>query len=449
MTARPILTADQMRTAELDSGVPLAELMQRAGVALGKLVWRIASGRPVTLLVGPGNNGGDGYVAASWLRGQGAAVRVIALSPAQTELARGAAQHWGGLIEGPDAEPTHGSVMVDCLFGTGLSRTLSADAKGLLVRHASAAANIVSADLPSGVDCDNGAMLGCPFVATVTLAFATLKPAHFLFPAASRCGRVEVADIGIATTSDVMTAAMPSLASPDWQSHKYRRGQVAVVAGSMAGAAELAARGALRSGAGYVRLIGSSAPSTPPHAIVRQGWRDGAPLADPRVDAIVIGCGLGQGDIARTRFDAALEIGKPMVIDGDALALLSDQPLTVPAILTPHAGEFARLASDGGTSKIDATRGLAERLCAVVVHKGPDTVIAAPDGRVAVQSPGNPWLSSAGTGDVLAGVCGAMLARGLAPYLAAQAAVISHQNMAQRTGANLCADDLIEGIDRQ
>jgi ADP-dependent NAD(P)H-hydrate dehydratase / NAD(P)H-hydrate epimerase len=449
MTARPILTAEQMRAAELGSGVPLAELMQRAGVALGKLVWRIASGRPVTVLVGPGNNGGDGYVAARWLREQGATVRVIALSPAATDLARNAARDWQGATEGPESSPTQGAILVDCLFGTGLSRTLSADPIDLLTCHVVAAASVISADLPSGVGCDNAADLGCPIVADITLAFAALKPAHLLFPAASRCGRVEIADIGIAATSDVMTAAMPLLASPDWQSHKYRRGLVAVLAGSMAGAAELAARGALRSGTGYVRLIGSSAPPTPPHAIVRQSWRDGAALADPRIDAIVIGCGLGQGDTARTRFDAALATGKPMVIDGDALALLSDQPLTGAAILTPHAGEFARLSSDGGASKIDATRALAKRLDAVVVHKGPDSVIAAPDGRVAVQSPGNPWLSSAGTGDVLAGMCGAMLARGLEPFVAAQAAVISHQNMAQRAGAGLCADDLIEGIGRQ
>ncbi len=417
--------------------------MHRAGEALGRVVRRIASGRRITIIVGPGNNGGDGYVAATWLLAHGSDVRVIALTAPASALARNAARGWNGLVDRPDAPPTTDAVMVDCVFGIGVSRELTTDCVALLQRHAACASRIVAADLPSGIDCDSGALLGCPIVADVTLAFAALKPAHLLFPGAACCGRIEIADIGIATSSDVMTASLPELTPPDWRSHKYRRGLVAVVAGKMAGAAELAARGAWASGAGYVRLIGSSAPPIPPHAIVREGWRDGEPLSDQRIGALVIGCGLGQGDTARARLAAALATGKPLVIDGDALNLLPMATLTVPAILTPHAGEFARLLAAGGADKITTTRILAARVGAVVIHKGPDTVIAAPDGRVALQSPGDSWLSSAGTGDVLAGICGTMLARGLDPFLAAQAAVLLHQRAAARAGTGLRADDLV------
>ena len=217
----------------------------------------------------------------------------------------------------------------------------------------------------------------------------------------------------------------------------------------MAGAAELAARAALRSGAGYVRLIGSNLPPSPPFAIVRKSWRDSAasdgPLTDPRISAIAIGCGLGQGDGAQQRFAAALATGKPLVIDADALALLPAGPLPVPAILTPHAGEFARLGPHAPGSKIDQTVALARRTGAVVVHKGADTVIAAPDGRAAVHGGASPWLAAAGTGDVLTGICAAMLARGLAPFDAAQAAVLLHHRAALRVGPGLIADDLIDG----
>jgi ADP-dependent NAD(P)H-hydrate dehydratase / NAD(P)H-hydrate epimerase len=429
MIAKPILTADQMRAAEQAADCDLETLMARAGEALG-----------------PGNNGGDGYGAAHWLGERGERVRVVALAPPATALARAAADGWTGTTEGADAEAWSDGLLVDCLFGTGLNRSLDAAAAALLRRHAAAASRIIAADLPSGVDSDSGMLLGCPIAADVTLAFGALKPAHLVFPAAARCGRVELAPIGIDGRSDVMTAVMPVLIPPDWQSHKYRRGLVAVVAGTMAGAAELAARAALRSGAGYVRLIGSASPPAAPRAIVRQSWRDGAALADPRIDAIVIGCGLGSGlandGRAAGRLEAAMAAGRPLVVDGDALALVGSRSFAVPAILTPHGGEFARMMPDAAPDKIAATRLLAARHGAVVIHKGADTVIAAPDGRVAIQSPGDAWLSSAGTGDILAGICGAMLARGIDAFDAAQAAVLLHQRAAARAGAGLCADDL-------
>jgi ADP-dependent NAD(P)H-hydrate dehydratase / NAD(P)H-hydrate epimerase len=447
MSGLPILTAEQMRTAEqaaADHGTPLSVLMQRAGRALGRLAHRVASGRAVHILVGPGNNGGDGYVAAQWLVEQGVVVTLTALAPPATDLARAAAAQWTGPVGRTDAEPVSDAILIDCLFGTGLNRALSAEAAGLLSRHAALAHRVIAADLPSGVNSDSGALLGCPIRADITLAFAALKPAHVLLASAMHSGEVRIADIGISCVSAVRLAALPELAGPDASSHKYTRGLVAVVAGSMGGAAELAARAAQRSGAGYVRLIGSSLPPSAPWSLVRQGWRDGAPLADPRIGAVVIGCGLGSGESAKARLEATLNCGKPLVIDADALALLPGVPLTMPAILTPHVGEFDRIAPDLTGSKIDRTRALAARTGAVVLHKGADSVIAAPDGRVAIAPQGSHWLASAGTGDVLAGICGAMLARGLEPFEAAQAAVLLHHRAAERAGPGLIADDLIE-----
>lgn len=444
----PILTAQAMRAAEqaaAESGTALATLMQRAGEALGRLALRMGGGQAVHVLAGPGNNGGDGYVAARWLMAQGVPVSLTALGAPATALCRDAAAQWHGPTHAVDAPATGAAVLIDCLFGTGLNRPLPADAINMLSRHAASAQRLIAADVPSGVDADSGAVLGCPIRADATLAFGALKPAHHLLPAAAVCGEVLFADIGIAADSAVRMATMPSLAAPQADSHKYSRGLVAVVAGRMGGAAELAARAAQRSGAGYVRLIGSALPPSPPFALVREAWRDGEALADRRIGAVVIGCGLGSDDKAAARLDAALASGRPLVLDADALALLGDRRLTVPAILTPHGGEFARLGGDTAGSKIDATLALASRVGAVVIHKGADTVIAAPDGRAALPPPGPVWLASAGTGDVLAGICGAMLARGLAPFEAAQAAVLLHNRAAVRVGPGLIADDLVQG----
>lgn len=442
----PIVTAAQMRAAEQAadaSGTSYAQLMQRAGTALARATLRLGGGRPVHILVGPGNNGGDGYVAARWLEAQGVAVRVSPLAPPATALAVEAASAWGGSTGQIDGAASGGAVLVDCLFGTGLNRSLDESVASHLLRHADAASRIIAADLPSGVASDSGALLGCPFRADVTMAFGALKPAHLLMPAAGHVGEIVLADIGLSIGSTTAVAQMPSLAPPDANSHKYNRGLVTVVAGRMAGAAELAARAAQRSGAGYVRLIGSSLPPSPPFSLVRQGWRAGEALTDPRIGAVVIGCGLGSDDQAQERWAAALSSGKPMVIDADALAFIGDVPLAVPAILTPHGGEFDRMTGGSTGSKIDRTRALAERIRATVIHKGADTVIAAPDGRVAIAPTGSPWLASAGTGDVLAGICGAMLARGLAPFEAAQAAVLLHHRAAATVGPGLIADDLV------
>ena len=241
---------------------------------------------------------------------------------------------------------------------------------------------------------------GCwaaPTALTSTLAFGALKPAHRLFPAADHSGEVLVADLGQNCASEMCELENPQLCSPSAASHKYSRGMVAVVAGRMSGAAELAARGALRSGAGYVTLIGSSAPPTPPFTIVRRSWR-AASLNDVRIGAVVIGCGFGDGEAAIERMAAALASGKPMVIDAGGLSLLPDGGLTSPAILTPHSGEFSRMGGVQSGGKIAGTLDMARARRAVIVHKGADTVIAAPDGRVGVSAPGSAWLATAGDG---------------------------------------------------
>lgn len=443
----PVLTSAAMRDVEYAAaanGLPLAELMERAGAALGALAWRVASGRPIHILAGPGNNGGDGYVAARWLRDHGAAVAIAAIAPPASGLAVAASKAWGGAVGSIDDTPAAGYILVDCVFGTGLSRALDDALAASLARWAAGAARIVAADLPSGVDSDDGRLMGCPFQADSTLALGAVKPAHLLFPAAGACGTVVLADLGLTPVSDVRTLAPSALAQPSPASHKYTRGMVAVVAGAMPGAAELAARAAQRSGAGYVCLIGSGAPPGAPWSIVRRSGQAGDWLADPRLGAIVVGCGLGRTDRAREAVLTARSVGKPLVVDGDALHMCDSRPFSCPAILTPHAGEFAALLPEGRGSKIDQTRAAARQYDAIIVHKGADTVIASPDGRVAITHDGPAWLATAGTGDVLAGICGAMLARGLAPFDAAQTAVALHGRAARRAGPGLCADDLVE-----
>jgi hydroxyethylthiazole kinase-like uncharacterized protein yjeF len=447
----PVLDAAAMRAAEqaaADAGTSLAMLMNNAGEALGQLAWRMAAGRPVRILCGPGNNGGDGYVAAAWLRAQGADVDVVALAAPASALCRAAEAAFEGPVLGFGAMPKAGAVLIDAGFGTGLTRPLDSGLAQEITAQAGVAARLLAADLPSGIASDSGEASGCPLRADITLAFGALKPAHLLQPAASHCGVVRVADIGIVPellASDVSAAEMVDLGVPDYRSHKYSRGLVAVVAGSMGGAAELAARGALRAGAGYVRLIGSALPPSPPHAIVRQAWRDGDALADPRIGAIVIGPGYGTGPHAAERFDAVVAANRPIVIDADALAYVNGTTLPLNCILTPHAGEFDRLGGETSGNKIVRTKAMAKRLGAVVVHKGSDTVIAAPDGRVAIHCPGAPCLATAGTGDVLAGIAGALLARGVPAFEAAQSAVLLHQRAAVRAGPGLVADDLVSG----
>lgn len=462
----PILTADAMRAAEaraIAAGSSVTTLMERAGRGVARWVQRLGAGAPVLVLCGPGNNGGDGYVAARVLREHGMSVRVAALGEPRTEAAAVARDLWNGPIEAmPDALPAneaYAPVVVDALFGTGLTRPLDpAVAAGLqaLVDYARLA---VAVDLPSGAETDIGDDFGRAALASyeVTLALGALKPAHVLQPSAAQCGAVRVIDIGLGlddiaapreSVSAVETAGTPRLARPEPHSHKYSRGMVAVVAGSMSGAAELAARAAYRAGAGYVLLLTGGLPQ-PPNAIVRRAWRAEA-LDDARIGAVVIGPGLGRTDRARERLAAAIASERPLVIDGDALHLLDLAAIRgrqSPVILTPHAGEFAALFGDVTGSKIARAQAAAQASGAIVVFKGADTVIAAPNGWANVLSGGSPWLSVAGTGDVLAGAIGTMLAQmPWDPLGAASAGAWLHAEAARACAAPFLADELADAL---
>ena len=441
----PILTAEAMRAVEEAHG-DLPALMERAGRAVAAQVRRLAGREPVLILCGPGNNGGDGYVAATALAEAGHPVRIAAVAEPATDLARAARARWPGPVETlADAAPAR--ILVDALFGTGLSRPLATKTMTSWHRLAGAASLHVAVDLPSGIDGDTGTILSQPPAAHVTLALGAAKPAHLLQPAARFCGHVRLLGIGLTANSSITAIARPSLTEPGPDSHKFSRGMVAVVGGAMAGAGELAAVSAMRAGAGYVvHLDGSGQP----HALVRKPWSADA-LADRRIGAVVIGPGLGRDANARTKLDAAFATGTPLVIDGDALHLVDLDRLaarTAPAILTPHAGEFAALFGRGDGSKIDRTLAAAVRAGAVVVHKGPDTVIASPDGRVVVAGEASDWLSTAGSGDVLAGATGAMLACLGDPFAAASAAVWLHREAARVCGRSFIADDLAAALSR-
>lgn len=449
---QPVLTAAAMRAAEqavMTQGVSEAALMDRAGRAIAQAVARLAAGREILVLCGSGNNGGDGYIAAARLREQGQAVRVAALAEPRSEGCRRAAELWGGAVTTLDkVEP--GPVLVDALFGTGLSRGLESVTEQSLARLAEAAWLRIAVDLPSGIATDTGRLLSELPRFDVTLALGAVKPSHLLQPAAGRMGEVRLLEIGVPSSGAVRVLAAPALPSPDAHSHKYSRGMVAVVAGSMTGASELAAMAAARASAGYVLLLASDVTSGPsrPHAIVRRDFSPDA-LADDRIGAVAIGPGLGRDDDARRRLGAALGSGRPLVIDGDALRLVETEALAAhigPKILTPHGGEFTHLFGAMTTDKLTATLDAARRSNAIVVHKGADTVIAAPDGRAILSPEASPWLSTAGTGDVLAGAVAAMLAAGLEPLAAAEAGVWLHAQAARACGKAFIADDLADAL---
>jgi hydroxyethylthiazole kinase-like uncharacterized protein yjeF len=444
---RPILTAAETRSAEaaaVAAGTPAAELMERAGAAAAEAIWRFAGPVPALILCGPGNNGGDGYVIARHLADRGTTIRVAALSEPRTPEAQAARAAWGGAVE-PFAEAAAAPMMVDALFGTGLARPLDAELSKRLLDLASAARIRVAVDLPSGVATDNGAILSPVSDFDLTISFATLKPSHLLQPAARRMGRLVVADIGIEAKSELKVIERPHLQAPGPDDHKYTRGYLLVVGGTMPGAGALAAGAAARSGAGYVTLVGEG--GTVPNAVVRRAPTDlSEALIDRRVTAVLVGPGLGRSPDSSDRLARVMSCPFPMVIDGDALRLLAD--VDVPRkrydhiLTTPHEGEFQALYGDSG-SKLEAARSAAERTGDTIVYKGPDTIVASPDGRSAISRTGSPWLASAGTGDVLAGIVAAQCAAGLPLFEAACAGVWLHGRAAELAGPGFVADDLI------
>jgi hydroxyethylthiazole kinase-like uncharacterized protein yjeF len=436
-----------MRAAEdcaIAEGTSAEALMERAGIAAAEAIRRFAGPLPALVLCGPGNNGGDGYVVARALAEAGSPVRVAALAEPKTIAAAAARARWTGEVA-PLAEAEPAPLLVDALFGTGLARRLDeplALRLGALAGHARVS---VALDLPSGAATDDGSLLSPVPDFDLTIAFGSLKPSHLLQPAARRMGRIVVANIGIAAQSALFEIARPILAAPGPADHKYSRGYVVVAAGGMPGAARLAATGALRGGAGYVHLVSPNPLGGLPAAVVESADAAAA-FADPRVGAIVVGPGLGRSAAAGALLAEAARSAAPLVADGDALTLAAVPDFfhrcARTPILTPHAGEFARLFGEGGGSKVEEARRAAAAARSVVVCKGADTVVAAPDGRAAIASAAVHWLATAGTGDVLAGIVGATRARGLEAFEAACAGVWLHARAAELAGPALIADDL-------
>jgi hydroxyethylthiazole kinase-like uncharacterized protein yjeF len=442
--SRPILTADAMRAAEqatIASGTLVETLMERAGTALAEAIFLYSGARPALFLCGPGNNGGDGYVAARHLAAKGISVRVAALAEPTTDAARWAREQWSGPIEDvSDCAPA--PVLVDCLFGTGLSRGLSDETANRLSALAAAAQIRIACDVPSGVSTDDGVLLSAIPNFDLTVTFGALKPAHRLMPALPSMGRVLLADIGIDADSDWFEIGVPDLPPVESDAHKYSRGLVHCLAGEMVGAIGLTATAAARAGAGYVRLSTSSPIAGLPQSIVQTGT---GTLSDPRIGCIAVGPGMG--DLPQI-LTLALTSHAPKVIDADALRHVGDPQRLHghDAILTPHEGEFEALFGKLEGSKPERVMAAAKSCNNIVVLKGPDTLVAAPDGRLGFAPPVPAWLASAGTGDVLTGIIAAFRARGLPSFEAACAGVWIHGRAAEAAGPRMIADDLVAAL---
>jgi ADP-dependent NAD(P)H-hydrate dehydratase / NAD(P)H-hydrate epimerase len=437
-----ILTAARTRAAEeaiMAGGVSVEALMERAGAAVAEAVWRFGGGQETLFVCGPGNNGGDGYIAAHVLRARGLAVRVAALREPRSAAAIHARSLWRGPVE-PVETATPAPVLVDSLFGTGLRDELEPEIATALSRLARAARFVLGVDLPSGVQTDTGAILGA-VQCDATVALAAFKPAHLLFPAAGLCGNLLLADIGIEAASEVAVLSKPALNLPRANDHKYTRGLAGIVAGPMSGASALAAKAACRI-AGYTILSGEG---DAPNSVVRRSFVD--MILEKRLSSLVVGPGLVPNEDGREKVVTSLDRGVSLVLDAGALNILGELGFEAldasrPTVLTPHEGEFLALFGDLPGSKIDRCVEAAARAGCVVVLKGPDTVVAGPCGRAAVGVDNPSWLASAGTGDVLAGIVGGLLARDMDPFDAACTAVWLHGKAARLAGPALIADDL-------
>ncbi|PCD04687.1 bifunctional ADP-dependent NAD(P)H-hydrate dehydratase/NAD(P)H-hydrate epimerase [Sphingomonas spermidinifaciens] len=439
-TDAPILTAAEMRAVEaacFARGTSQAELMECAAAAVAREAARFARGRSILVLGGPGNNGGDAFAAARLLAAAGHDVTVGALGGRWSGAAEAMQAAWRGptvdLADAP-AQP----VVVDGLFGIGLSRPIEGEVATAIARLRAAAGFVLAIDIASGLDADTGAAAGAVLRADATLALGAVKRGHLQGEGVAATGALLVDPIGLAVRSEVRMLAQPRIAPPGSDDHKYTRGLVGVVGGAMPGAARLAATAAARGGSGYVVLASADA-RVPLDAVVHREEID-----PDRAAAVLVGPGLGRDDKARRTCEQWLTSNCALVIDGDALALVDVDSLArrpAPTILTPHAGEFARLFGPPAGDRIAAALEAARRSKAIVVLKGAATVIAAPDGSARVVQP-PAWLSTAGTGDVLAGLVAARLAATRAPMRAACEAVWLHARAARLAGPALVADDL-------
>jgi ADP-dependent NAD(P)H-hydrate dehydratase / NAD(P)H-hydrate epimerase len=449
-------------------GTPGTLLMQNAGEAVADEIKRRYTPRPVSVLCGPGNNGGDGFVAAAALAQSGWPVRVALLGDA--EALRGDAlfyaRRWRGAIEAlTPAIINNAELVIDALFGSGLNRRLDPNVRDVLGYASRRDLPLVAVDIPSGIMGDSGENTGAaPAVCTVT--FMRKKPGHLLLPGRDACGDVVVADIGI--TQDVLdslavdtwenTPALWRTKLPQWQSNsnKYSRGHALLYGGyPMTGAARMAARAAARSGAGLTTIavpeqafaIYAAALTSIMAQPLAQNEDFARLLADARYTAFSIGPGAGVSDATRLRALDMLKTGKPVVIDADAISVFASRPdelfqaIRGDCVITPHEGEFKRIFDVSG-DKLARAREAARRSGAVIVLKGSDTVIAAPDGRAIINSNAPPTLATAGSGDVLGGFILGLLAQKMDAFPAAAAAVWLHGAAAAGFGAGLLAEDL-------
>lgn len=490
--ALALITPGEMAEADrraIAAGTPGAVLMDRAGRAVAERAERLlarAAGRRVLVLCGPGNNGGDGFVAAAALAARGHAVTVAALGPlaALAGDAAAAAAAWHGPVrDAGEAEPRDHDLVVDALFGAGLARPLAGAALALVRRVAEAGRPVLAVDLPSGVAGDSGAVLGAAARADETVTFVRLKPGHLLMPGRELCGAVTLVDIGVDPGPPPPAGLWHNrpalwgehLPRPSAAGHKYSRGHLLVVSGPMPtlGASRLSARAGLRAGAGLVTLAtpedGLAAHAAQLTAVMLKSFAEAAGLrgilGDDRLNAIVLGPGLGHHAETPALVSAALApSGRPRaaVLDADALTLFAGRAEALaeavrgasgPVVATPHEGEFARLFAGcdevlHAGSKVDRARAGARRLGAVLVLKGPDTVVAAPDGRAALAGEDAPWLATAGSGDVLSGLVGGLLAQAMPAFEAAAAAVWMHAEAARLFGPGLISEDLPDLLPR-
>lgn len=434
-----------MRAAEkreIDAGTSVETLMERAGASLAEAAYRYVGKIPALVLCGPGNNGGDGYVAARHLANRGVDVRVAALAEPKSEAAKWARKQWAGEVETLGAATVSAPLLIDSLFGTGLRKGLESTVTEQIFRLKSAARVGIACDVPSGVDSDRGAELSEVPAFDLTVTFGALKAAHRLSPAMHKCGRVVLADIGIEPAGQWFEIGRLGLPPPDPAGHKYSRGLVHALAGKMPGAIALAANAAARAGAGYVRVSTSKAIEGIPASIVQV---DTAEVNDERIGCLLVGPGMG--DIPQV-LTLALTSHAPKVIDADGITQLGDPERLrgQDAIITPHEGEFERLFGKLDGSKAERALEAARRSGAVIVYKGPDTLVASPEGRLGFAPPAPAWLASAGTGDVLAGMIAALRARGLEAFDAACVAVWLHGRAAEIAGPRMIADDLVAAL---
>ena len=480
-----ILTTGEMEQADrlaIAGGASGFALMLRAGQAVANAAADLAEEGPVLVITGCGNNGGDGFVAATELAARGYDVSVISLCERNSLKgdAALAAKGWKGPVLPWDPSALGSpALIIDALFGAGLNRPVRGDARVMIEAIIANGAPVLSVDLPSGINGTTGTIMGAAIRATETVTFFRKKPAHLLLPGRMHCGRVRVVDIGIADVvlDEIRPITFENI--PDyWQSafpvpridgHKYVRGHAVVVSGNLTstGAARLSARGALRAGAGLVTVLspddalGANAAALT--AVMVRRMNDAAGfaefLADRRLNACIIGPGAGIGDETRALVFTALAAGRAMVLDADALTSFADTPDRLfetirqsgssDIVLTPHEGEFHRLFSEMSNkhplrSKLERVRGAAQRSGAVVLLKGADTVVAAPDGRATIAANAPPWLATAGSGDVLSGMIGGLLAQNVPAFEAACMGVWMHGEAGQEAGPGMIAEDLPE-----